>query len=186
MKIIAGLGNPENEYGNTRHNAGFRVIGLLRKKHAPARVIKARYYRGWQTKIEGTDAILIKPKTFMNESGIAVKKALERFGGSFGNCVIVHDDLDIPVGRIKITSGKGPGGHNGVISVIKELGSMDFIRVRIGIGRARMDNSYVGYVLSSFLPEEEPLVEDSLERACLAIEEIVRSGIEKAMSLFNA
>jgi len=100
--------------------------------------------------------------------------------------VIVHDDLDIPVGKIKITSGKGPGGHNGVISVIKELGSMDFIRVRIGIGRARVDNSYVDYVLSSFLPEEEPLVEDSLERACLAIEEIVRSGIEKAMSLFNA
>ncbi|MBN1444808.1 MAG: aminoacyl-tRNA hydrolase [Candidatus Omnitrophica bacterium] len=186
MKIIAGLGNPETGYGNTRHNVGFMAVGLLRKEHAPAEVIKARHYRGWGIKIAGVDTVLIKPKTFMNESGIAVKKAFERFGGRFEDCIIVHDDLDIPVGRIKITSGKGPGGHNGVISVINELGSRDFIRVRIGIGRTKTENSYVDYVLSPFLPEEEPLIKDSLEKACLAIEEIIKSGIEKAMSLYNA
>ncbi len=186
MKIIVGLGNPGIAYGSTRHNVGFRVIDLLRKRYPPERVIKHQYYRIWETKIENYPAILGKPKTFMNESGIAVKKIYERFNGSLKDYLIVHDDLDITVGRIKIIAGKGPGGHNGIISIINELASKDFVRVRIGIGREKRGNSYVDYVLSPFLPEERSLVEKSLERACSAIEEIVTGGLERAMSLYNA
>lgn len=185
MKIIVGLGNPGIGYGSTRHNVGSRAVDLLRKKYNPEKVIKQQYYRGWEAKIEGCPVVLVKPKTFMNESGIAVKKVFERFNGSLKDYLIVHDDLDIPVGRIKIIAGKGPGGHNGVISVINELGSQDFVRVRIGIGREKTSDSYVDYVLSNFLPEEKPFVEKALERACAAIEEIVRGGLEKAMSLYN-
>jgi peptidyl-tRNA hydrolase, PTH1 family len=185
VKIIVGLGNPKIGYGGTRHNIGFRVVDLLRKKHSPERVIKTQYYRGWETRIEDVGVVLIKPKTYVNESGIAVRKAFERFNGDMEDYLIVHDDLDIPVGRIKIISGKGPGGHNGIISVINELGSKDFIRIRIGIGREKIGESYVQYVLSPFLREEKPLVEESLERACSAIEELIRSGLAKAMSLYN-
>ena len=185
MKIIVGLGNSGGKYEKTRHNVGFRVIDLLRKRFSPGDVVKARYYRGWETTIAGRGAVLIKPNTFMNESGLAVKKAFERFGGSLEDYIVVHDDLDIPVGRVKIIAGKGPGGHNGIISVIRELGSRDFARVRIGIGRERVDDSYIDYVLAPFLLEELPAVEDSIEKACSAIEEILRSSLEKAMSLYN-
>ncbi len=185
MKIIVGLGNPGTGYGNTRHNAGFRVVDLLRKKYNPEKVIKHRLYRGWEVTIENCPVILVKPKTFMNESGSAVKSVFDRFDGSLKDYVIVHDDLDIPSGGMKVIAGKGPGGHNGVISVISHLGSRDFVRVRIGIGREKTDDSYVDYVLSPFLPEERQLVEETMERACAAIEEIVRSGLEKAMSLYN-
>ncbi len=185
MKIIVGLGNPGSGYGGTRHNVGFRVVDLLRKKYNPDKVIKQQYYRGWETEIEGCRVVLVKPQTFMNESGIAVRKVFERFDGELKDCLIVHDDLDIPAGGIKIIAGKGPGGHNGVISVINALGSRDFVRIRIGIGRERTGDSYVDYVLSPFLPEERPVIEKSLERACSAIEEIVKGGLEKAMSLYN-
>jgi len=185
VKIIVGLGNPGMGYGGTRHNVGYRVVDLLRKKYNPAKVIKQQYYRGWETEIEGSRIVLVKPKTFMNESGIAVRKVFERFDGSLKDYLIVHDDLDIPAGGIKIIAGKGPGGHNGVISVINELGSRDFVRVRIGIGREKEGDSYVDYVLSPFFPEERPVIEKSLEKACAAIEEIARGGLEKAMSLYN-
>lgn len=185
MKIITGLGNPGIRYRNTRHSIGFKVIHLLRKKYPPSQVIKARYYRGWETEIAGDNIILIKPKTFMNESGIAVKSAFDRFDGSIEDYIVVHDELDVPLGKIKITRGKGPGGHKGVLSVINELGSKDFVRIRIGIGKENIDIPYIDYVLSSFLPDEIPLVEQTLTKVILAIEEIIKSGIDKAMSLYN-
>lgn len=185
MKIIVGLGNPGLKYRNTRHNIGFRVVDLLRKKYKIKKVITHQYYRGWEIEIKNCPVVIVKPKTFMNESGYAVKKVFERFNGHPKDYLIVHDDLDIPTGSIKIIAGKGPGGHNGVASVINELGTRDFIRVRIGIGREALGDSYVDYVLSPFLPEEMPLIERAVERACAAIEEVIRGGIEKAMSLYN-
>lgn len=185
MKIIVGLGNAKIGYGNTRHNIGFKVIDLLRKKYYTSQVIKTHYYRGWEIEIVSNPVILVKPKTYMNESGIAVKKVFERFDGNIKDYIIVHDELDIPLGKIKITVGKGPGGHKGVLSVVTELGSKDFIRIRVGIGKDNISIPYVDYVLSPFLPEEKPLVEQSLEMAVLAVEEIIKSGIEKAMSLYN-
>ncbi|MCM8777311.1 MAG: aminoacyl-tRNA hydrolase [Candidatus Omnitrophica bacterium] len=186
MKIIVGLGNNKIGYSNTRHNIGFRVIDLVRKKYPPANILKTKYYRGWEIEIAGSPVVLIKPKTFMNESGIAVKNAFERFNGEIKDYIVIHDELDIPLGKIKIITGKGPGGHKGVLSVVNELGSKDFIRIRIGIGRENLNIPYVNFVLSPFLSEERPLVEQSLEKAIGAIEEIIKSGIEKAMCLYNA
>lgn len=186
MKIIVGLGNAKIGYGSTRHNIGFKVIDLLRKKYPPSEVIKTQYYRGWKTEIEDSSVVLIKPKTFMNESGIAVKKVFDRFDGRLDDYIVIHDELDVPLGKIKIVKGKGPGGHKGVLSVINELGSKDFVRVRLGIGRENLALPYIDYVLSPFLPEEKTLVEQSLEKAISAVEEMIKSGIEKAMSLYNA
>ncbi len=185
MKIIVGLGNPGSDYADSRHNVGFKVVDLLRKKYSPEKIIKTQYYRGWETKIDGAAVILLKPKTYINESGIAIKKAFERFDGFLRDYLIIHDDLDIPLGKLKIIAGKGPGGHNGVISVVNELGSKDFVRIRIGIGRERVEDSYVKYVLSPFLPEEKVLLGESLDRACSSIEEIVKGSLERAMSLYN-
>ncbi|MCM8760117.1 MAG: aminoacyl-tRNA hydrolase, partial [Candidatus Omnitrophica bacterium] len=134
----------------------------------------------------GSTVVLIKPKTFMNESGIAVKKVFERFNGDFNDYIIIHDELHIPLGKIKIIAGKGPGGHKGVLSVVNELGSKDFIRIRIGIGRENLNVPYIDFVLSPFLLEEKPLVEQSLAKAVGAIEEIMKSGIEKTMTFYNA
>lgn len=186
MKIIIGLGNAKIGYGSTRHNIGFKVVDLLKKKYLPSKIIKTQYYRGWETEIISSSVVLIKPKTFMNESGIAVKKVFERFDGKLKDYIIIHDELDVPLGKIKITVGKGPGGHKGVLSVVNELKSKDFIRIRIGIGKENVEVSHIDYVLSPFLPEEIPLIEESLKRAILAIEEVIRSGVEKAMSIYNA
>ncbi|MDD3726353.1 MAG: aminoacyl-tRNA hydrolase [Candidatus Ratteibacteria bacterium] len=185
MKIIVGLGNAKIGYGNTRHNIGFKVIDLMRKRYPPSKIIKTQYYRGWETNIASSPVILIKPKLYMNENGIAVKKAWERFDGQLENYIIIHDELDVPLGKIKITRGKGPGGHRGVLSVINELGSNEFVRIRIGIGSEHITVPYIDYVLSPFLPEEKQMISQALERAVLSIEEIIRSGIEKAMSLYN-
>ncbi len=185
MKIFVGLGNPGLRYKETRHNVGFMVIDSLKKKYGPVNIIKTDYCRGWEIGIEGKEALLVKPKTFINESGTAVKKLFDRYGGSLEDYVIIHDDLDIEVGKIKIISRKGPGGHNGIISVIRELDSRDFVRVRIGIGRDKTDKPYIDYVLSPFAAEEKETIEESVKLAVSACEEMVRSSVAKAMSLYN-
>ncbi len=185
MKIIIGLGNPGLKYKATRHNVGFRVIDCLRKRHRPLSTIKTGYCRGWEASVEGNPAVFLKPKTYINESGIAVKKMFDRFGGSFEDYIVVHDDLDIDVGRIKIIGKKGAGGHNGITSIINHLGSRDFFRVRVGIGRNTGEKSYIDYVLSPFCPEERKPVEEAVRLAAEACEEIIRSSADKAMSLYN-
>ena len=185
VKIFIGLGNPGLRYSGTRHNMGHLVISELKKKNKPIEPIKKNYARGWVMDIAGQDAVAVKTTTFMNQSGIAVKKIFDRFRGDIEDYVIIHDDLDIPLGAIKLVCNKGPGGHNGVISVIEHLGSREFVRLRMGIDRQRVGDSYVDYVLSSFTREELPLVKQSVSKAALACEEIVKGGTLKAMSLYN-
>jgi peptidyl-tRNA hydrolase, PTH1 family len=186
MKIIIGLGNPGLKYAATRHNVGFRVIDSLRKKNKAVNVIKTGFCRGWEAVVENRPAVFIKPKTFINESGLAVKKIFDRFGGSLEDYIVIHDDLDIDVGKIKIVSKKGAGGHNGIISIINELGSRDFVRIRVGIGRETGEKTYIDYVLSPFAPREKKLVEEAVKLAASACEEIVISSTAKAMTLYNA
>lgn len=183
--LIVGLGNPKNQYSETRHNVGFKVIDILRKKHKVLELFRKRYFNGWKIEIEGKKILILKPKTYMNESGKAVKIALDFFGEKIENLVIIHDDLDIEIGKIKIIRNKRPAGHKGVISVIENIGRNDFIRVRIGIGKKEINTSYVDYVLSPFLPEEKEIINKAIEKAVNAIEEILRSNLEKAMSLYN-
>ena len=185
MKILIGLGNPGLEYEDTRLYIGFEVIDVLRKKFSPVNVIKTNYYKGWEVVIGGKEAVLVKPKTFINNSGIALKKLFERFDGELEDYTVIHDDLDIEVGKLKIINKKSAGGHKGVASIITELGSRDFIRVRVGIGRGKVGQSNVEYVLSPFSNEEKPLIKEAVHLAALACEEIVRSNVAKAMTLYN-
>ncbi|MCS7181156.1 MAG: aminoacyl-tRNA hydrolase [bacterium] len=183
--IFVGLGNPGKEYSETRHNIGFRVIDKLKKNSKIIEIYKKKFFNGWKIEMEGKEVIIIKPKTYMNESGKAVKFALDFFGEKIENLFLIHDDLDIEIGKIKIIRDKGPGGHKGVISVIENIQNKNFVRIRIGIRGEKIETNYIEYVLSNFLPEEKEIVEKVIEKTVSAIKEILKSNLEKAMSLYN-
>jgi len=183
--IFVGIGNPGIEYKETRHNVGFKIIDTLRKNFKIIEIYRKKLFNGWKMEIEGKNIIILKPKTYMNESGIAVKSAIEFFNENIENLFVIHDDMDIEVGKIKIVKDKGPGGHKGIISIIENIGTNEFFRIRIGIGRPPEGISSVDYVLSPFLNEEKELIKTGLKKAEKAIEEIVKSSVEKAMSLYN-
>ncbi len=133
--IVIGLGNPGSKYENTRHNAGFTALDLFAKENgfplfsAPKK-LRSEISEG---SLNGQKIVLVKPMTFMNLSGIAVKEAIMKYGLKNYRLIVVHDDIDIPLGKTKVSKNRGPGGHNGVLSIIKEMGTKDFTRIRIGI-----------------------------------------------------
>jgi peptidyl-tRNA hydrolase, PTH1 family len=185
MWLIIGLGNPGKEYQRTRHNVGFRVVDLLARE----RGIQFRRRRGEAQVGEGRvgreKVVLAKPLTYMNQSGVAAKKLVKASGIPLDHIVVVHDDLDLACGRVKIKEKGGHGGHKGIQSIIEELGSADFLRVKIGIGKPPSSDEGADYVLSPFAAEERPLVKGSVEQAAEAIETIIVSGKEKAMNKYN-
>ncbi len=183
MWLVVGLGNPGDDYADTRHNIGFMVIDTLAAgssisiKHKSANFIFGRGFIGEQ------EAILIKPLTFMNRSGIAVREAVRKYEG-IDNILVVHDDLDLETGVLRIKKAGSSGGHNGIQSIIDILNSKDFIRVKIGIGRSdRM--SPERYVLRRFNRQERPVIEESVERAVDAIREILTKGVSSAQNRFH-
>jgi PTH1 family peptidyl-tRNA hydrolase len=182
--FIVGLGNPGGKYIYTRHNFGFRVVDRLSKEFGVE-------FRGQQKSLlaefqyKGEKILLCKPLTYMNLSGSAVSEVLRRREFLLSNLIVIHDDLDLPLGRIRIKKGGSSGGHRGVQSIIDSLGSQEFIRVRLGIDRP-VDISPTEYVLQEFSPEEEPLVESVIKEASQAILTIISDGLEKAMSLYNS
>ncbi len=184
-----GLGNPGGEYARTRHNLGFRVADALvqeagarwRKAPGPSLVADAG--------IAGRAAVVAKPMTWMNRSGLAVRPLRDAWPDlPADRLLVVTDDLDLPLGRLRFRRAGGPGGHNGLRSVIAELGSPDFPRLRLGIGRpaAGGDDAVIDYVLEPFLPGEEPAVTDLLTRAVSGIHLFATDGIEAAMNRLNA
>jgi len=183
-KLIVGLGNPGSKYQWTRHNAGFMVldrltdiagISLARKKFS------GFYGEGdWQ----GVHLLLLKPLTFMNLSGRSVVEALRFHKLHLKDLVVIHDDLDIPFGRVKVKEGGGHGGHNGLRSLVAELGSGDFTRVRVGIGRPSRGDA-VDYVLSRFADDELKQLPAIQDGVIDAIYVFCKEGISKAMSLYN-
>jgi len=181
--IIAGLGNPGARYADTRHNLGFLVADeIARRIRIDLKIDKdAETGQGFM----GTEKVmLIKPLTFMNLSGNAVGRILRYYKSGPEHLVVVHDDMDIAPGKLKIRMGGGAGGHNGVDSVISHLGP-DFLRVKVGIGkpdRGPKEN----YVLGRFSSHEQPLVMDAVKKAADAVETIVQEGHLKAMTVFNA
>ena len=183
--IFIGLGNPGIKYKETRHNVGFKIIDILKKKYKIIEIYKKKFFNGWKILIGSKEIIILKPKTYMNESGIAVKSAIEFFNQNIENLFVIHDDMDIELGKIKIVKDKGPAGHKGIISIIENIGSNEFFRIRIGIGRPPEETSPIDYVLSPFLLSELELIRNGLEKAKKAIEEIVKSNVEKAMNLYN-
>lgn len=186
MYLIVGLGNPGPEYEDTRHNVGFRVIDRL------GRVLGVRLKgRGFQSRIarierEGRDLLLLSPATFMNLSGSAVKRCADYYGVALERLLVVHDDLDLPVGRVKVVRNGGAGGHKGVASVIQHLGDEKFVRVKVGIGRPRHGEAIEDFVLSPFYDDQKDVVERVIQLAVRACELLVEEGVESAMNHINS
>lgn len=200
MKIIVGLGNPGKEYENTKHNVGFKVIDalitdekFLTSSHfvhtgealKPTfkfdKFTQAEIARG---KIESEEIILVKPQTFMNDSGSSVKKLVDtNHITSLSDIIVIHDDITIDLGKIKISHESGAGNHNGVQSIINHLGNNEFIRLRLGIGRG--EGILQDVVLSKFKPDELEAVQQMVKKASDACYVIVEDGVERAMNRFN-
>lgn len=187
MWIIAGLGNPGATYAPTRHNVGFKVIDRLAEEHGIVMEDKELSAQG-RGAICGHRVALLKPFTFMNRSGIAVKRALRKaaYGAEqLGDVlIVVHDDLDLETGVLKIRKSGSSGGHRGIESIIQETGTKEFIRVKIGIGRDP-GQPVETYVLRSFRPDELAPVKDAIIRASDAVTAIVAEGVETAMNRYN-
>ena len=184
--LIIGLGNPGKRYRLTKHIVGFRVVDRFAEKKG----IKLKRRLGKVQVGEGrvgTERVVIaKPLTYMNRSGVVVRKLIKDLGISLDHLVVVHDDLDLESGRIKIKEKGGHGGHKGVSSIIEQVGSPDFLRVKVGIDKPQGPDEGADYVLSPFDNEQLPLITESMEQATEAIEAIIASGKDKAMSMYNA
>ncbi len=185
MRLLVGLGNPGREYDDTRHNVGFLVVDKVADRVGASvddKKFRARVGRG---RIGQESTLIMKPQTYMNLSGESVGPALGFFKLSTDDVVVVHDELDLPLGRLKLKRGGGHGGHNGLRSLIKHLPDDRFIRIRIGIGRPPPQWDTADYVLSKFRSDEWTAVDEAVSTAADAVEAIFRDGISKAMATFN-
>ena len=183
MWLVAGLGNPDEKYADTRHNVGFMVINALAARFSIPLKQKTTNFIFGRGFIEDQKAILIKPLTFMNRSGIAVREALFKFD-EIENLLVVHDDLDLDVGVLRIRKTGSSGGHNGIQSIIECLNSKDFLRLKIGIGRSERISAE-RYVLRSFNKREKVVIEETIDNAAEAIQILINQGISKAQNQFN-
>ncbi len=183
MWLFCGLGNPGEKYKNTRHNFGFLVIDNFAKKHN----LTFKFYKDLESEAAFYEdkAILIKPFTYMNLSGRAVKKWIIRENITSTNLLVIYDDLDLPLGKIKILPKGGAGGHKGMLSIIESLGTTEFPRMRLGIGKP-LNGSVIDYVLSPFLDEEKPKVIKVLEISSFALEDVLNLGLFKTMTKYNS
>ncbi len=185
MILVAGLGNPGKEYSSSRHNVGFIVIDEIAKRLGIS--LKKKGFRSLfaEALLEEKKIILLKPQTYMNLSGNAVSDVVEFFKISLKDIIVVHDEIDLPIGSIKIKTGGGSAGHKGVRSVINCLGDSGFVRVRVGVGKPVQKSEIIGHVLSGFEGGEKRIMEDMVARAADAVLEIILRGLESAMNKFN-
>ncbi len=184
MYIIVGLGNPGKKYENTKHNIGFITLDLLAERNdIKINKIKHKALVG-EGFISGLKVLLVKPQTFMNLSGNSVREVMEYYKEDIEKLIVVYDDVDIPMGRLRIRKKGSAGTHNGMKSIIYDLQDDGFPRVRIGIGKERK-MPLAGYVLGGFAKDEKELMEAAVERAAQAIECILEKGIDVAMGEYN-
>ena len=186
MKIIVGLGNPGEKYLKTRHNLGFMVIDRLAQQ-LEMECSQKKYQSLFCKKsvnVDREEIVLLKPQTFMNLSGIAVKEVMDMYKCALQDLMVICDDLDIPLGKIRIRRNGGCGGHRGLESIADRLGSTVFSRLRIGIGRPAFGDTS-DYVLSAFSKEEEPVTMEAIEEACQALKTWMFEGVEVCMNKFN-
>ena len=185
MYLIVGLGNPENEYANTRHNMGFDTINEIAKKNNIV-ITKSKFKGLYETAIiQGKKVMLLKPQTYMNLRGESIKEACDFYNIAPEELIVIYDDIDIEKGKIKLRKKGGPGSHNGMKSVVQELGTTEFSRIRVGIGQPEFKNDMINYVIGKVPEEEQKVLQEGVKKAAEAVEEIVKNGIDIAMNKFN-
>ena len=193
MKLIAGLGNPGRGYTNNRHNVGFMCLNYFAKKQGIRFDKKRGKARIGIGEIAGTKVALARPQTYMNLSGQSVCLLVKKFDINLNDLLVIHDDLDLPLGKIRIRQGGGSAGHKGVNSITTELGSQDFIRIRVGIGRPNImggsaeisEADIITYVLSDFTPEEKQPITQAITKVSEAILCLLTEGMVAAMNKYN-
>ena len=186
MYLVAGLGNPGSRYEMTRHNIGFHTIDYIADEQGlKIKKLKDKALYG-ETEIAGEKALLVKPQTYMNLSGESIIDFVNFFKIPVENVIVISDDISLPTGRIRVRAKGSAGGHNGLKSIIYQLQSESFPRVRIGVGEPEhKDYELADYVLGRFGKDEIPVLEESIKRAYSAVCEIIRRGPESAMNRYN-
>lgn len=185
MYLIVGLGNPESDYGKTRHNMGFNTVNLLAKMYnidITKTKFNSLYGNGM---IHDEKVILVKPQTFMNLSGEAVRDFSNYYKIEIENILVIYDDIDLEPGRIRVRKSGSPGSHNGMKSVVNSLKTQDFPRVRVGIGKPQNGRNLIEYVIGAIDEVDIPKLEDGVKLAVKAIDEILKNNIDIAMNKFN-
>ncbi len=193
MKLIVGLGNPGRGYANNRHNVGFICLNRFAKMQSirfDKKQCKARIGLG---EVAGNEVVLARPQTYMNRSGRSISLLVKKFNVSLDNLLAIHDDLDLPLGKIRIRQGGSAGGHKGVGSIITDLDGQNFIRIRVGIGRPVKNEGFtefsedeiIAYVLSDFTPDEKQTITQVIPRVSEAILCLLTEGLVAAMNRYN-
>jgi peptidyl-tRNA hydrolase, PTH1 family len=185
MKCIVGLGNPGKKYQSTRHNIGFMVIDELLSRHnldLNRDKFKGKYAQDF---INGEKVLLLEPQTYMNLSGESLRPLMDYYNIEVENILVIYDDLDLPTGKIRLRQKGGHGGHNGIRSIIDHLGTKDFKRIRLGVGRPTSPIPVVDYVLGTFPKAEQESVRESIQKAADACEKWLEKPFEEVMNEFN-
>lgn len=185
MYLIVGLGNPEEDYSKTRHNMGFNVVNKIANEYGieiNKKKFDALYGEG---RIENEKVILLKPQTYMNLSGKSIIQVVNFYKIPLENICVIYDDMDIIPGEIKIRKKGGAGSHNGMKSVVAELNSEEFARIRVGIGAPKFKDDSINYVIGAIPEEEMKILDEAVTKAKDAIKSIIKDGIDNAMNKFN-
>ncbi len=193
MELIVGLGNPGRGYANNRHNIGFMCLNCFARRYGirfDKRKCQARIGSG---EVAGNKVVVARPQTYMNRSGEAVSRLVKRFEVGLDKLIVIHDDLDLPLGKIRIRPRGSAAGHKGINSIIAELGSEDFTRIRVGIGRPPIAESstetseadVIAYVLSDFTPEEKRVITEAISQVSEAIYCLLTEGLVTTMNRYN-
>lgn len=185
MKIIAGLGNPTAQYEGTRHNIGFAVIDQIAGEYNISMDIKKHKAICGKGVIEGEKVILVKPQTFMNLSGEAIREVFDYYKADISDVLVIYDDICLDVGKLRIRAKGSSGGHNGIKNIIAHLGTEGFARIRVGVGDKPKQMNLADYVLGHFQEEEKQAIAGGIDRAVKATAVVLTRGIESAMNEFN-
>ncbi len=193
MKLIVGLGNPGIFYARSRHNIGFRCVNRFARDNKIRFDKKQGRARTGTGEIAGETVILARPQTYMNNSGEAVSRLVKKYKIDPADLIVIHDDLDLPTGKIRLRQGRGSGGHKGIESIIDHLGGGDFSRVRVGIDRPEIsegstidkEQAVIDYVLSGFTRQEKKIIDGVIPEVSRAILCRVTEGLEAAMNKYN-
>lgn len=182
MRIVLGIGNPGKRYLFTRHNAGFLLLDYYAEKNNLSfKASKHEFYYSEVKTGDDTGFLLIKPTTYVNNSGIAALQVFEQFGLSVSELLVVADDINLPLAQIRVRASGGDGGHNGLKSLIYQLNSNQFARIRIGVGVASVTDDLIDHVLSTFSPDEFKQLNKSFDRASVLVDEFIKGGLKSMM-----